>query len=167
MAGDGDHWLEHKGYRVLDYTEDAAVLGAGDPMSLYLVLEREEGAWVTGQWGTCRGLRSYREGLVQAEWELDPDFPTPTATDATVRVLAKDLQCASGQPPDERLLEPEVEIDESVIVITFWAEPLVGGATCPGHPAVKRTVDLDEPRGERALADGGEYPPREILSGWR
>lgn len=163
MATDGESWRRFEGYRILDSSESRVILGAGDPISLYLILERENGVWRTAGWGGC-DLRRYREGFSEAEWELDPSFPAPSREDSVVHVLAKDLQCASGRPPEERLFAPQVKVEESVFVITFWARPLKGGQDCPGHPPVTRTVDLGEPRGTRGLADGGMFPPRVILA---
>jgi hypothetical protein len=168
MAGDGESWRRFEGYRILDSSPSRVLLGAGDPISLYLVLEREKGAWHAAGWGGC-GLRRYREGFSEAEWELDPSFPAPSREDSVVHVLANDRQCASGRSPEERMLAPEVEVEETVFVITFWARPVEvvppnTGVSCQGHSPVARTVDLGEPRGARGLADGGPFPPRVMLA---
>lgn len=98
----------------------------------------------------------------EAHWSFHPDHP-PDPTSRTLVVLANDLQCASGIPPEDRLFPPKVDESSDAVVITFSARMTPGGvATCPGHQPVTRRIILTEPIGDRRLLDGWYSPPRTV-----
>jgi hypothetical protein len=77
-------------------------------------------------------------------------------------VLVHELACTSGRDPSDFLQEPRiVQSDESVTV--YWTSiPAEGDQNCIGNPSVERTIELDEPLGDRALLDGSTYPPSPV-----
>lgn len=122
---------------------------------------------VTSTWLVVRDLIAQNKGAgapipQEAHWSFHPDHP-PDPTSRTLVVLANDIQCASGIPPNDRLLPPEVHESPREVVITFSAKPPPGSAgTCPTHPAVTRTITLSQPIGDRSLLDGWYSPPRPV-----
>lgn len=98
----------------------------------------------------------------EAHWSFHPDHP-PDPTSRTIVVLANDLRCASGIPPEDRLFPPKVDESSGAVVITFSARITPGdGGTCQGHLPVTRTITLSQPIGDRELLDGWYSPPRPV-----
>ena len=107
---------------------------------------------------------SVPETVFPATWQLDPAFDPPSATDTEVHVLVKERECASGQPPANRLQPPQIEASASEIVVTFFVESLLVTeltVTCPGNPSIPYLLNLGEPLGNRTLKDGGPPSPTE------
>lgn len=107
---------------------------------------------------------SVPETIFPANWLLDPAFAPPSETDSEVHVLVKERECASGQPPVNRLQPPQIEASASEIVVTFFLESMLVTeitVTCPGNPFTPYLLDLGEPLGNRTLRDGGPPSPTE------
>lgn len=78
--------------------------------------------------------------------------------------------CLSGRDPDDFLNEPiVVETPESVTV--FWTSSLTLDPgeelqdlsfACPSNPIVTRTLELDEPLGNRVVLDGSTWPASDV-----
>ena len=102
------------------------------------------------------------EGRVNpASWWLDP-AAAPLSPDATVIPgLAMELACASGQPPGDRLVDPQVFTSDLAILVNVWIRKLQGGQDCQGNPTAPIEIKLNEPVGDRQLLDGSEIPPRD------
>jgi hypothetical protein len=106
--------------------------------------------------GSSSGCAPYvvRRGIEASDWRLDPGFPEPQPTDTVLHLLVRELNCASGQPADDRVQKPRVLDRRRAITITYFVKPLGGFQTCPGNPPTAVTLDLGEPLGERRLLDG-------------
>jgi hypothetical protein len=107
---------------------------------------------------------SIPETVFPANWLLDPAFAPPSATDTEVHVLVKERECASGQPPANRLQPPQIEASASEIVVTFFVESMLVTeitVTCPDNPSIPYLLNLGEPLGNRTLKDGGPPSPTE------
>jgi hypothetical protein len=102
------------------------------------------------------------EGRVgPAFWWLDP-AAAPLSPDATtIPALISERACASGQPPGDRVVAPEVFTSADAILATVWIRKQQGGQDCQGNPAVPLEIPLGEPVGNRRLLDGSEIPPRD------
>jgi hypothetical protein len=73
-----------------------------------------------------------------------------------------EVNCASGQSSQDRIVGPEISYAADRVVVTFAVRPPPGEAQdCQGNPATAVTVTLNEPLGDRRLVDGGAEPPRE------
>ena len=86
-------------------------------------------------------------------WELaDPAAVTASSRQVTLAVTR--LGCASGYTG--KVLQPKVTYEPERIVIQADVERLAGDGvqTCQGNPAVRITLGLSEPIGERQLVDG-------------
>ena len=151
-----------RGWRELGRTDDEVAFATGEPPVLdgFVVLRREGGNWAYRQWGSGCIVQPYRPGRNLARWGLNPTASPLTPAARSITVVVNDRACASGVGPDERLDDPTVEVTPEALIVTFTSRPPSGDQNCPGNPAVKRTVELPEPLGNRELLDGGLYPPQ-------
>lgn len=160
---EGAFWPQD-GWRILHPTpEQVLVVHVGDRSTAaeaglsFMTLEADGNGW---KWAgasagaDCPLQFQLDEGLGTVEWQLDPDVPEPGPDATTVHVLANERACASAQAMGDRLNEPVVLADESLISITFSVVPLDGDQECPSNPSTAVEVDLGEPLGDRRLVDG-------------
>jgi hypothetical protein len=122
--------------------------------------ELEDGTWYAAGMGQCRPIVAAPDGLGPAEWQMDPDYPAPTANSTEISVLVWERACSGGRPSSGRMSDPVVEYSDDTLVITIGVRPIAGGATCPGPPGTPVTVVLPEPLGNRTLLDGMYSPPQ-------
>jgi hypothetical protein len=166
-SGPDFEWLPDHGWTLVgtDATgaEFVAVTG-GDPGMVSVAVEPAGGAWKVTGWGQCRPTRVLPDGLGSADWWLPEDRPKPGPNTRTFEALVMERDCASGRPADGRIVGPDVEGVNSLVLVTFAVRPLGGLQTCPSNPATRVTVDLGEPLGTRTLLDGGTLPPREPVA---
>jgi hypothetical protein len=102
------------------------------------------------------------EGRVApATWWLDPVAAPLSAEATSIPALARERECASGQPPGDRLLDPVVFTSDDAILVNIWVRRQQGGGDCQANPAVPVEIMLTEPVGDRRLLDGSEIPPRD------
>lgn len=96
-----------------------------------------------------------------AHWFLSPDAQIGPET-TVFAALVMEVNCASGQSSQDRIVGPEISYAADRVVVTFAVRPLPGDAhDCQGNPATAVTVTLKEPLGDRRLVDGGADPARE------
>jgi len=135
---------------------------AGDP-DLYASagFEREGDTWSPGGFGDCR-IELSAEGWGNARFQLDPTLPLDPDS-STIPVLATEMNCASGQPPDDRDVRAVVlDDDAETISVVILVEPVDGAANCQGNPAFPFAVDIGSPLGERHVLDASVYPPTDV-----
>lgn len=96
---------------------------------------------------------------IPSPWLLPADADiTPAST--TIEVLVAEQGCHGSQPTDlERIVPPEVTVDDETVIVTIAIIPPTGEQTCPGIPPVPYMVNLGEPLGDRRLLDGSQTPP--------
>lgn len=124
---------------------------------LGIAFERRDGQWTLARAGGCVPEVRHPSGARRAAWEPAEEVHPETTH---LEVAVRERMCASGQPADDRLLSPEIELGEDAVVVTWFVEPVPGGASCPSNPITAATLELPEPLGDRELLDGGLYPPR-------
>lgn len=100
-----------------------------------------------------------RAGL--ASWWLDPAAGAPGRDATTIPALIREQACASGLPPEGRVVPPRIFYATDSVLVTFWVRRLPGAQDCPGNPPFATEIELTEPLGERKLLDGSEVPPRD------
>ena len=76
----------------------------------------------------------------------------------------QERHCASGKPPEGRILAPDIVLGDDAITITFGVTPRPGGQDCPGALPSRYVVELPEPIGLRELRDGYSYPSTLVRS---
>ena len=141
----------------------------------YASLEWQGDSWRAASWsGTCRARPFLPEGADWAQLALpgEPAGPAEPAdqSDATAQVdhrvdlLVSEVACTSARDPEPHLAEPVVVETAGAVTIYWTTERMVGDATCPGNPWVPRSVQLQEPLGDRALFDGSTFPPELVTT---
>lgn len=129
-----------------------------DPPHAYASLEQREGAWTPVGWGQCR-MEVQADGWGNARFGLDPANP-PSPGDDRIAVLATEMTCTGGRPPDDRQVRSVVveETQESISVVIL-VEPPSGDQSCPGNPSFPYEIPLEGPLGDRMVLDASTYPP--------
>lgn len=150
------------GWRIVVHTDEAILFLAdahlnGDAPYWFVELAREGDRYSYRRSGNCTPTAAFG-ALEAAQWELAPDQQLTRVT-TRVDVLVTERGCASGQSAQGRIAPAAVLSDPQSITIVFGLKPLPGAQTCPLGPPVMIRVDLGEPLGERALLDGGHFPP--------
>lgn len=147
-----DWWL-------LELTDERATVISPNGSSFTSVsLEFTRAGWaVSGLSGAndCDVRRVLPPGLNSVEWELDPEFPTPTADSTDLHLLVTELGCAGGREMGDQLLGPQVVETDDAVRVAFAVIPPEGSAQeCPGNPLAAVTVELSAPLGDRDIRDG-------------
>jgi hypothetical protein len=150
-----EHW------RLADETEDTAMyLTKTKDGWVYAAVGIRDGVWGPAGMGDCRPMSAFPDGLGPASWELDPNFPTPTADTTELHILVWELACSGGSPATGRMASPIVSYEADSMVMTIGVTPIGGPATCPGPPGTPAMVILPQPLGNRTLLDGRNHPPQ-------
>lgn len=106
---------------------------------------------VSGRYWLAATAQSAWGDAGPATWRVDPARP-PMAGATSVAVLLTESACASGRSPAGRVLPPEVDYRADRIVISLSVRSWPGD--CPSNPEYRLVVELNEPVGDRLLADG-------------
>lgn len=159
---EGQFWPQD-GWLILDETESNVLVmqpgdldATGDAVVWFMTVTETDGVWRWsggGGGGPCPLVVTTPDDLNNVEWRLDPGVALTSDT-TEVRILATELECASGKAMGDRLLAPEVVYTDDAILIAFAATPLEGGADCQGNPEQAVTVSLSEPVGDRTVRNG-------------
>jgi hypothetical protein len=105
-------------------------------------------------------------GLGPADWWLDPAAPALGPADSELKVVVHELAPCITKPAGARIAAPIASYTEAAVTLTFGVAPLAGAPqecdSIGGPPILSPyTVTLAEPIGDRALLDGGVFPPRD------
>jgi hypothetical protein len=160
-SGEGA-FLGEGSWRLLLDDGDHALVAQGDPPGATMSFEWTGDRWIWSglSGGPCETRVVLPPGLGEADWILDPAFPEPGPDTTEIHVLVTERSCTGAAEIGDRLVGPEIRQTAHEVVVAFAVIPLEGGAfTCPGNPSLPVTVELDEPLGDRVLADGGFFPP--------
>jgi hypothetical protein len=95
-----------------------------------------------------------------ATWTLEPGEVIGPDTTAFIAWVTE-LDCASGQSSEGRIIGPEIVMSSEKVVVSFYVRPLGGWQRCPSNPASGYKVRLPESLGNHQLLDGGREPPVE------
>src|SRR5262245_37401926 len=96
-----------------------------------------------------------------ATWWVDPAAPPLTPDATTIQALIQEAECASGQSPEGRVLEPTVLPTDNAFLVSVLVRRQPGGQDCQGNPAFPIQITLPEPLGDRRLLDASTTPPRD------
>jgi hypothetical protein len=149
------------GWRLLARTEEEALFGIGRPPQLLTIAFRQEGRrrrWNCVRSGAARTLRATRDDIRASSWRLDPTHE-PEPADTMLRVLVTEQAFASGQRAQDRLLAPDLYMDENELVLTMFIAPRPGFQSGAGNPETPARIALAEPIGQRQLIDGALAEP--------
>ncbi|WP_420624947.1 hypothetical protein [Candidatus Poriferisodalis sp.] len=121
--------------------------------------------WVLSGFGgpnrPCEALVALPPGLAHVEVHLDPGS-LPQPADTSIHLQVREIDCAGGREMGDALQGPQVIETEDSVLVAFAVIPVSGGATCPGNPSTRVTVELSQPLGERALLNVVRVPPAPI-----
>jgi hypothetical protein len=155
---DGQSAVVDRGGRVIASMGEAVRLGGGQYDEIHLDFLRTSllatdipDECVGGPYWLATSAESAWGEPGPATWRIDPADP-PSAESTTVSVLLTERACAGGRSPEGRILPPDVVYHADRIVISLSARSWPGD--CPSNPEHRLTVELDQPIGDRVLADG-------------
>ena len=117
----------------------------------------------TGE-GQCWLAIAPPDGVTIAQWWLDPDGAVVTPETTKLAVLLRERACASGKPPDGRVMEPTIVTTTESVAIAIGVQKQLTGQDCPGNPAFALEIELPEAVGARELLDASEFPFRPVTS---
>jgi hypothetical protein len=148
------------GWRELASTDNEILYGRGRPPRLLTVsvARNKLGRWNSMGVSNSRPLRVTRDGIRASSWRLDPDFEVTPET-RELRILLTEQTMASGKLADDRLLTPEIHLDDGELMLRMYVRPIegyVGRAQKWETPVI---IDLAEPVGSRQVVDGALYEP--------
>lgn len=148
------------GWRVLASTDSEILYGRGRPPRLLTVsvARNRLGRWSSMGVSNSRPLRVTRDGIRASSWRLDPDFELTPET-RELRILLTEQTMASGKLADDRLLTPEIYLNESELMLRMYVRPIegyVGRAQKWETPVI---IELPEPVRSRRVVDGALYEP--------
>jgi hypothetical protein len=103
-------------------------------------------------------------GVNFANWWLDPAGPALTPETTTLKVLIREVECASGKPPEGRVLAPTIVTSAESFQIAIGIREQSTAQDCPSNPAYPIEVVLPEALGTRGLFDASEFPPRPVTT---
>ena len=146
------------GWRELARAEDAAVYGRGHPPQLLTVAVRRtrRDRWEPVGASNSRPLRAVRDGVRASSWRLDPASVIDREL-RELRILVTEVTMASGAPAAERLLEPELYLDDEHLVLRVFVKPLEGYVGRTARRETPVIVRLPEPVGTRQPTDGAVW----------
>jgi hypothetical protein len=105
-----------------------------------------------------RPLRATREGVRASSWRLDPDFRlTPDTRE--LRVLVTEQTMSSGMLADDRLLTPEIYLDDDDLVLRLYVRPIEGYVGRAQRYETPVIIELPQAVGGRQVIDGALYEP--------
>ncbi len=148
------------GWRTLATSDEEILFGRGRPPHLLTVSVRrgKRGRWEPVGVSNSRPLRAVRNDVRASSWRLDPNF-TPAPDDLELRVLITEQTMASGALAGDRLLSPDLYLDESRALLRVYVKPLEGYVGRSFRHETPVIVRLPEPLGSRTATDGALYEP--------
>ena len=143
----GWHELADDGSEVL--------FGRGRPPRLLTVAARKGllNKWSPLGASNSRPLRATRNHIRASSWRLDPNFEL-TAGQTELRILVTEQTLATGTPVADRLLTPEIYLDESEVLVRVYVQPLEGYVGRSGRNETPVIISLPEPLAGREVTDG-------------
>lgn len=166
--------IASSGYRPVlvepDYVIFARPTPSGERPFEIAAFQRGPDLWTMDLIGACQPRvvldGTALDGLGNADWWLDTAAPAAGADDRELHVLVHELAPCISEPAGIRVAPPILSYTEAAITITFGVAPLPGApqdCDAIGGPPILSpyAVALAEPPGERALLDGGVFPPRD------
>jgi hypothetical protein len=154
--------LPETGWYVLTRSADEVIwvahVAGRDPGFATATVRHVDGRWQIDGFAQCHPT-VVTGGLGLATWSLDPAAPSPGPEASSFIALVTERDCASGQPPGDRLLPPSIIYESNRVLVIFTLRPQSGNQDCQGNPSTPVTVELPEPLGNRQLLDGAFLPP--------
>jgi hypothetical protein len=146
------------GWRELASEDGEVLFARGRPPRLLTVAAKRGllNKWSSLGASNSRPLRATRDRIRASSWRLDPSFElTPEQNE--LRILVTEQTMATGTPVAERLLTPELYLDESEVLVRVYVEPLEGYIGRTARYETPVIIELPEPLAGRTVTDGALY----------
>lgn len=166
VADTPDYLPDSGWYRVADGPDGVMFVARGNAATPWfeVIVGAFDGVLQAIRMGQCHLGIAAPDGVTLARWWLDPAGPPVTLETTQVAILLREQACASGRPPEGRVLPPTVVMDPDAIRVVVGITITPGGADCPGNPSYATTLSVPEPIGGRRLLDASVYPPRPVTT---
>jgi hypothetical protein len=166
IADTPDYYPDTGWHRVLDTAEGVTFVAAGNAETpwFHITVGLFDGTLQPVIQGECTLAIASPEGVSFARWWIDPAGPPITPETTSLAILIREQDCASGKPPEGRVLEPTIITAVDVIQVAIGIREQTTDQDCPGNPAYAVELTLPEPLGTRALFDASQFPPRRVTA---
>jgi len=114
--------------------------------------------------GQCTLAIAAPDGVSLATWWLNPDGPAITSETAELAILLRERDCASGRPPEGRVLTPTIVTTPDAFQVAIGIRKQLTDQDCQGNPNYPTRIVLPEPIGARGLFDASAFPPRPVTT---
>lgn len=153
-------------HRVIDDPDGVTFVAHGDVATPWLTVAvgRLDGTLQVTELGQCNLAVAAPNGVNFGRWWLDPAGPPLTPEATTLAVLVREIECASGMPPEGRVLEPTIVTTVEAMQIAIGIRDQSTAQDCQGNPAYPIEIALPEPLGVRSLYDASQFPPRPVTT---
>jgi hypothetical protein len=141
-------------WRLLARSDDEVLFGRGRPPRLLTVALRQgRRSWSHAASNAARPLRAARDGIRASSWRLDPTVEL-LLDETVLRVLLTEQTFSGGQRADDRVLTPDLYVDDDELVLTLFVTPRPGYQAGSHNPETPLLIALPGPVGTRRLIDG-------------
>jgi hypothetical protein len=166
IADTPDYFPDSGWHRVAETPDEVLFVARGNPETPWfeVTVGRIDGNLQAVAMGQCTLAIAAPEGVSIATWWLDPDGPPLTASSTELAILLRERDCASGKPPDGRVLAPTIVTTADGFEVAIGIRKQLTDQDCQGNPAYAMRLVLPEPMGARGLFDAGAFPPRPVTT---
>jgi hypothetical protein len=153
-------------HRVIDDPKGVTFVARGDPGTPWVMVTVGPlaGALQATEYGQCHLGIAAPDGVSLATWWLDPDGPALTPESIEVAILLRERDCASGRPPEGRVLAPTIVMTPDAFEVAIGIRKQLTDQECQDNPSHPTRIRLPQPIGARGLFDAGAFPPRPITT---
>ncbi len=153
-------------HRVIDDPSGVTFVASGtaDTQWVTVTVGVLNGTLQATEYGQCNLAIAAPDGVNFATWWLDPAGPPLAPETTTLAILIREVECASGQPPEGRVLPPTIITREDGLQIAMGIRAQTTAQDCQGNPAYPVEIVLPEPLGTRGLFDASDFPPRPVTT---
>ena len=123
------------------------------PRLATVAMSQRRRTWSHAATSAGRPLRAARDGIRASSWRLDPTVEL-LPDDTVLRVLLTEQTFSGGQRADDRVLAPDLYLDDDELVLTLFVTPRPGYQAGSNNPETPLRVALPGPVGTRRLIDG-------------
>jgi hypothetical protein len=153
-------------HRVIDDPMGVTFVARGDAGTPWVMVTVGQlaGALQATAYGQCRLGIATPDGVSLATWWLDPAGPPLTPESTEVAILLRERDCASGRPPEGRVLTPTIVMTPDAFQVAIGIRKQLTDQDCQGNPNYPTRIVLPEPIGARGLFDASAFPPRTVTT---
>jgi hypothetical protein len=166
IADTPDYYPDTGWHRVLDTPEGVTFVAPGNAETpwFHITIGRLDNTLQPIIQGECTLAIAPPDGVSFARWWIDPTGPQVGPETTLLSILVREQDCASGKPPEGRVLEPTIITAVDSIQVAVGIREQTTDQDCQGNPAYAVELRLSEPLGARGLFDASRFPPRSVTA---